>query len=444
MNIHNPIHTYRLSDTYINGLLQTSKEKCHKITNSIQEKVSYVFSTIKMYSFIAQNKVLDFCNEEADFKAAHHDLKEIVHKGLALQERDKENSKPNIIYKERQLKQKQDTDTDSVLEDIPTFFQSEEEEALRKERQLKREQDTDIDSILEDMPTLFQVEEEQTLGEEGELKKEQIDDSILIDVGKFFKREEQKINSKDTYFDRLRNVCNKNKKIVKITHTIQRLAHLIFSKIKTYNSVVKSKILNLFKKEVDFKACHRDLKEIVHKGLALRELNKENSPSNTLHKERQLKKEQKTDIDAILKDIPRFFEHQEKSDKLSRDSNTVTNPISPTIPETSLIKKIIPIDTINHLSKISKEKSHKIAGSIQNIAHSLFSKIRRVPQSLKKFTDKSVAIWERRKEGSKSNLLHKERQLKKEQEIDLDSILEDMPKFLRDVEIRNFRLKRFG
>lgn len=51
-----------------------------------------------MYSFTAQNKVLDFYNEEADFKATHHDLKGIIFKGLALQEGDKENSKLNIIY----------------------------------------------------------------------------------------------------------------------------------------------------------------------------------------------------------------------------------------------------------------------------------------------------------------------------------------------------------
>lgn len=295
------------STTTTNGLVQTSIEKYNKVANSIQDVARYAFSKIKK------------CG---------HNVKKTVHKVSALWERNKESSKSNILYKKRQLKKEQETD-----------------------------------SILEDVPKLFQLEEQQTLRKERQLKKEKIDDSILIDAGKFFKREEHKIETKNTFFHTLRNTWNKDNKIVKIIDSIRKLAYSIFSKIKMYNFYLKNKVLNLFKKEVDRKACHHDLKEIVQKGLALQKLNKEGSDSNILHKERQLKKEETTNMDSILKDVPRLFKREEyKIHNFFKTRNNLKNSLC---------------------STMSLEKDYKIANSIQNIANSVFSKIKMYGQTLK-------------------------------------------------------------
>ena len=357
------------SNNNTTGLVQASIEKYNKFANSIQDIACCAFSKIKKYG---------------------HSLKKTAHKGSALWERNKEGSKSNILHKERQLKKEQESD-----------------------------------SILEDMPKIFQLEEQQTLRKERQLKKEKIDDSILIDTGKFFKREEHKIQSKDTFFHTLRNTWNKDNKIVKIIDSIRKLAYSIFSKIKMYNCLLKNKVLNSFKEEIDFKACHHDLKEIVQKGLALRELNKEGSDSNILHKERQLKKEQTTDIDSVLKDVPTLFKREEhKIHNLFKARKNLKN---------------------STCSTISSEKDYKIANSIQNIANSIFSKIKICGQALKNSVHKSFALAGFTKEKSELNILSKKLEFKEEQQksIDVeDSILEDMPKLFQREEQHILRKER--
>lgn len=191
---------------------------------------------------------------------------------------------------------------------------------------------------------------------------------MCINTGKFFKHEEQKIESKNAPFYTLENIWNKDNKIVKIIDTIRTVAYSIFSQIRIYSFPLKNKVLNLFKEEVTFKAFRHDLKEIVNKGLALRELNKEGSDSNILYKERQLKKEETTDFDSVLKNIPRLFKREEhKIHTLLKDKNTIKNSACFSI-------------------------SFGITTSIQNMAYSIFSKINKYSEALKNSLCKSFSF----------------------------------------------------
>lgn len=379
------------SNSSANNLIGKAFEKYNAVANSIQGVVHCAFSTIKHCSY---------------------KLKKTTCKCSALWERNKKGSQSNIVHKERQLKKEEETNIDSIVENIPRLFQLEEQHALRKERQLK---------------------------------KEKIDDSILIDTGKFFKQEEQKIERKNAPFYTWGNIWNKDNKIVKIIDTIRTVAYSIFSQIRIYSFHLKNKVLNLFKEEVTFKAFHHDLKEIVNKGLALRELNKEGSDSNILHKERELKKEETTDFDSVLKDIPRLFKREEhKIYTLLKGKKTIKNSACSSI-------------------------SFGITTSIQNMAYSIFSKINKYSEALKNSLCKSFSFEGVRKQTSTFNtplkdlepeynvledipklfqreeqhLLRKERELKKEQYKNIDvenSILQDIPGLFKEEE-RKMQLK---
>lgn len=64
--------------------------------------------------------------------------------------------------------------------------------------------------------------------------------------------------------------------------------------------------------------------------------------------------------------------------------------------------------------------------------------------NLKEIINKGKAQLELNQEGSAANILHRERQLKKEISLDENNILEDLPGFMERSEMINFRLKRFA
>lgn len=64
--------------------------------------------------------------------------------------------------------------------------------------------------------------------------------------------------------------------------------------------------------------------------------------------------------------------------------------------------------------------------------------------NLKEIINKGKAQLKLNQEGSAANILHRQRQIKKEISTEEDNILEDLPEFMEKCEMINFRLKRFA